>query len=262
MQKKIKKSLGQNFLIDENILKLIANSVHITHNDVLLEIGPGTGNLTKQLIKTNSKRIYVVEKDINLIEQLKKKFNDKIEIINEDILSFDEDKVSLKDMIIFGNLPYNISTQILIKFIFSNYYKKNIKNMIFMFQKEVADRILAKVNSREYGRISVITQLFFNVKKLKEINPESFYPKPKIKSTLLIFSPKKKIDPFKNLKNLETVTKIFFNQRRKKIKTPYKHLFKKTDTNLIKNINLDLRPQNLSPDDYINITIAYEKLIY
>ena len=114
---KPKKSLGQNFLIDKNIIRYIADIAEINENDTLLEIGPGTGNLTKELLLKKPKKIIVVEKDKNLSKELKNNFDNQIQILNEDILKIDEEILSKEKMIFFGNLPYNISSQILIKWI-------------------------------------------------------------------------------------------------------------------------------------------------
>ena len=262
MSIKAKKSLGQNFLINENIVNLISKSVEIKSNDVLLEIGAGTGNLTEKLINHSPKIIYIVEKDEILSNHLHKKFGDQLNIINQDILDFDERTISKTDkLMIFGNLPYNISTQILVKQVINNYNYQNIKCMVLMFQKEVADRIIAKINTKNYSRISIISQLFFKITKIKDIGPENFKPKPKVNSTILCFYPKNVVYNFNNINNLQNITKIFFNQRRKKIKTPFNKIFKNNHKDILNNFDLNLRPQNLSPEEYCEITKAYEEII-
>ena len=149
---KAKKSLGQNFLIDRNIIDRITNSVTV-QNRTLLEVGPGTGNLTSALLKKNPKKFFVVEKDDELISSLEKKFKDEITIIHDDILSFNENFLSKDKLVVFGNLPYNISTEILCKWILNLDDKKIwFYNLVLMFQKEVANRILASFNSSDYGR--------------------------------------------------------------------------------------------------------------
>ena len=147
MKIKAKKSLGQNFLIDKNIIKSIVNVGDIKKNNVVVEIGPGTGNLTEYILKKNPKKTFVIEKDSNLVNLLNGKFSDKINILNEDILKFDLNNISKEKIIVFGNLPYNISTQILTQWITVHEKFKCYKKLILMFQKEVADRILAKTNS-------------------------------------------------------------------------------------------------------------------
>ena len=130
-----------------------------------------------------------------------------------------------------------------------------------MFQKEVADRIMAKTNSKNYGRLSIISNWRMNIKKEFDISPNCFFPKPKIDSTLLSFEPKKKYFNIKNPHNLEKITKVFFNQRRKMIKKPLKQIFGEPDIILEKlKIDINLRPQNLSPLNYFEIAKEYEDL--
>jgi 16S rRNA (adenine1518-N6/adenine1519-N6)-dimethyltransferase len=261
MKIKAKKSLGQNFLIDKNIIKSIVNIGDIKKNNVILEVGPGTGNLTEYILKKNPKKIFVIEKDSNLVNLLNGKFSDKINILNKDILKFDLNNISKEKIIIFGNLPYNISTKILTQWITTHEKFKCYKKLILMFQKEVADRILAKTNSRNYGRLSIISNWRLNIKKEFNISPQCFFPKPKIDSTLLSFVPKKEFYYIKNPENLEKITRIFFNQRRKMIKNPLKQIFKNPEKVAVNfKLNLNLRPQNLSPLTYFNITREYERL--
>ena len=257
---KAKKSLGQNFLIDSIILEKIINITKI-ENKTILEVGPGTGNLTSFILKKNPKKVFVVEKDANLVNNLNKKFKDQLIIINDDILKIDESSISNENVIVFGNLPYNISTEILSKWII------NLKDtfwfdcLILMFQKEVADRIIAKFNSSAYGRLSILSNWKLNVEKICDINPKSFSPKPKIDSSLLFFSPKKNFYKIKNPKNLEKITRIFFNHRRKMVRKPFNQLFNGNEDILNKlEINLNLRPQNLDFDKYYQLTNEYENL--
>ena len=255
-----KKSLGQNFLIDTNILEKIINITRI-ENKTILEIGPGTGNLTSLILKKNPKKFIVIEKDNILAINLKDKFGNQISVINDDVLSIDETCL-LKDKItVFGNLPYNISTEILCKWIIN--LKKNFwfECLILMFQKEVADRITAKFNTSNYGRLSVLSNWKLNIKKICDIKPNSFSPKPKIDSSLLFFSPKNSFVNIKNANNLEKITRIFFNQRRKMLRKPFNQIFNGNQKILSKlNINLNLRPQNLNLETYYKLAYEYEKL--
>ncbi len=257
-----KKSLGQNFLIDQNIIQKICNAGNLNENDTVLEIGPGTGNLTEFILQKKPKKFYVIEKDERLIKSLNERFNNKLIIINEDILKYDLKLLSEKDFIIFGNLPYNISSQILINFINYSHLKFSYKKLILMFQKEVADRILAEDNSKNYGRLSIFSSWKLEVKKLIDINPSSFFPKPKVMSSLLIFKPKINYIKLKDSKNLEYITNVFFSQRRKMIKKPLNILFKNSK-DVINKLDLDvnLRPQNLKKDTFYKICLIYEKLI-
>ncbi len=258
---KLKKSLGQNFLINENILEKIVSLIEIK-NKSILEVGPGTGNLTKYILRENPKKLFVVEKDKALSFYLRKKFKDKIILINEDILKINEKTLNEEKLIVFGNLPYNISTEILAKWVL-NLDKKIFwfNCLILMFQKEVADRIISEFNSSKYGRLSILANWKLSVKKICDISPDSFSPKPKVDSSLLFFTPKKNFYEFKNPKNLEKLTRVFFNQRRKKLKTPFSILFNK-DSNVLKKlkIDLDLRPHNLKHEIYYKLTEEYEKL--
>ena len=261
MKIKAKKSLGQNFLIDKNIIKSIVNVGGVKKNNVILEVGPGTGNLTEYILKKKPKKIFVIEKESNFVNLLNGKFSGKINVLNKDILKFDLNNISKEKIIIFGNLPYNISTKILTQWITTHEKFKCYKKLILMFQKEVADRILAKTNSRNYGRLSIISNWRLNIKKEFNISPQCFFPKPKVDSTLLSFVPKKEFYYIKNPENLEKITRIFFNQRRKMIKNPLKQIFKNPEKVAINfKLNLNLRPQNLSPLTYFNITREYERL--
>ena len=258
---KAKKSLGQNFLIDDSIIDKIVETTSINNKNVI-EIGPGTGNLTKAILKKKPKKFFVVEKDNDLSILLNENFKDQIIIINEDILKFNEKDLTKEKLIVFGNLPYNISTEILCKWIV------NLKNrdfwfdeLILMFQKEVAERIIAKTNTSNYGRLTILANWKLNIKKICDIYPNSFSPRPKIDSTLLHFTPKEDFFEINNPKNLEIVTRIFFNHRRKMIKKPFNQIFNGNAKILDKlKIDLNLRPQNLDLMTYYNLTKEYENL--
>ena len=257
---KAKKSLGQNFLIDRDVLEKIVSITDIANKEVL-EIGPGSGNLTTYILKQKPKKLYVVEKDDNLAILLKEKFDTEIEIINDDILRVSEDKISDQKLSVFGNLPYNISTEILSKWILnirSNFW---FESLTLMFQKEVADRIISEFNNSKYGRLSILSSWKLNVKKIIDIKPQSFSPRPKIDSSLLLFTPKENFFELKNPKNLEKITRIFFSQRRKMLKKPFNQVFtngKKVAEKF--NIDLNLRPQNLEPETYFKLVKEYEDL--
>tara|TARA_Y100000590_G_C15664526_1_gene993943 strand:+ start:387 stop:1172 length:786 start_codon:yes stop_codon:yes gene_type:complete len=257
---KAKKSLGQNFLIDKNILEKITNTTKIT-NKIILEVGPGTGNLTSYILKKNPKKLFVIEKDNQLAIDLENKFNNQISIIHEDVLKIDETTFFKDKLIVFGNLPYNISTEIISKWIVNLKDKFWFECLVLMFQKEVADRIIAELNTSSYGRLSIICNWKLNIRKICDIKPESFFPKPKVDSSLLFFYPKKNFVKINNPNNLEKVTRIFFNQRRKMLKKPFNQLFNGNQNVLNKlKIDLNLRPQNLNLDTYYKLASEYEKL--
>ena len=255
-----KKSLGQNFLIDKNILEKIVNAADI-ENKTILEIGPGTGNLTSYILKKKPKKIFVIEKDNQLSTDLIKKFNNKISIINEDILKIDETRMFDNKVTVFGNLPYNISTEILNKWIINLKDNFWFECLVLMFQKEVADRIIAECNTSNYGRLSIISNWKLNIKKICDVKPEAFSPRPKINSSLLFFLPKKNFVKIKDPSNLEKITRIFFNQRRKMLKKPFNQLFNGDHRVLDKlKIKLTMRPQNVNLETYYKLACEYENL--
>jgi 16S rRNA (adenine1518-N6/adenine1519-N6)-dimethyltransferase len=257
---KAKKSLGQNFLIDDKVLETIVN-ITLIENKTILEIGPGTGNLTSFILKKKPKKVIVVEKDTVLANNLNNNFKNQLTIINKDILKIDESSLSNENLIVFGNLPYNISTEILSKWIINLNDNFWFDSLILMFQKEVADRIIAKFNTSSYGRLSILSNWKLNIKKICDIKPESFSPKPKIDSSLLFFSPKKNFFKIKNPKTLEKITRIFFNHRRKMLRKPFNQLFNGNEDILDKlKIDLNLRPQNLDFEKYYQLTNEYENL--
>ena len=260
MHIRAKKSLGQNFLIDREVLEKIVSITNIVNKEVL-EIGPGSGNLTTYILKQKPKKLYVVEKDDDLAIILKEKFDTEIEIINDDILKISEDKISDQKLSVFGNLPYNISTEILSRWILnlgSNFW---FESLILMFQKEVADRIISEFNNSKYGRLSILSSWKLNIKKIIDIKPQSFSPRPKIDSSLLLFTPKENFFELKDPKNLEKITRIFFSQRRKMLKKPFNQVFANGKEVAEKfGIDLNLRPQNLKPETYFKLVKEYEDL--
>ena len=255
-----KKSLGQNFLTDRNILEKIASVTEIRNKNIL-EIGPGTGNLTSFIIKNEPKKIIVIEKDNELAMKLSSNFGERLTVINDDILDINEQLLFKEKVTVFGNLPYNISTEILSKWIMNLNDIFWFDHLVLMFQKEVADRIIANVNSSAYGRLSILANWKLYIKKICDIKPECFSPRPKIDSSLLFFTPRKNFFKIGDPKNLEKVTRIFFSQRRKMLKKPFNQLFNGNKVVLDKlEIDLSLRPQNLDFDTYYKLTSEYEKL--
>ena len=256
-----KKSLGQNFLTDLNIIKKITNQVDIKNKNIL-EIGPGKGALTDQIIKKNPKSLILIEKDNKLSEELKLKYKNfkNVKIFNKDILKFNLERILLKNSIIFGNLPYNISSQILIKILKFKMWPPKYSALIFMFQKEMAERVIGKFNTSKYGRLSIITNYKLNVFNKFDVSPNCFSPKPKIVSTVLYLKPNKKIfNGIKNIENLEKITRVLFSNKRKMINKNIKKIFKKNELiDLLKKINIKSRPSNLSPENFYEITRVFE----
>ena len=257
----MKKSLGQNFLIDFNIVKKIVNLVNIKSKNII-EIGPGKGALTDEIIKKNPKSLLLIEKDDNLYKELNIKFSSqkKIKIFNSDILKFDLEKKIKKNSIIFGNLPYNISSQILVKILRFKKWPPNLTDMIFMFQKELAEKIIAKYPSSDYGRLSILSSYRINIVKKFLVSPNCFFPKPKINSMIIHLRPKKeKIFKIKEVTNLEKITNILFSNKRKMINKNIKKILSKKNIESIDGLKLHLRPANLKPEIYYKITELFEK---
>ena len=257
----MKKSLGQNFLIDFNIVKKIVNLVNIKSKNII-EIGPGKGALTDEIIKKNPKSLLLIEKDDNLYKELDMKFSSqkKIKIFNSDILKFDLEKKIKKNSIIFGNLPYNISSQILAKILRFNKWPPNLTDMIFMFQKELAEKIIAKYPSSDYGRLSILSSYRINIVKKFLVSPNCFFPKPKINSMIIHLRPKKeKIFKINEVTNLEKITNILFSNKRKMINKNIKKILSRKNIESIDGLKLHLRPANIKPEIYYKITELFEK---
>ena len=246
----LKKKLGQHFLVDQNIINKLVRNISPNRKDIIVEIGPGDGAMTKLIIPF-VKKMYLIEKDIDLINELVfilEKYKNS-NIINQDILKYD---FSIFDdpFRVVGNLPYNISTEIIFKMCKVN----NILDMHFMLQKEVVDRMVSIPNSKIYGRLSVMTQAYFITEKLFDISENVFIPKPKVKSSFIRLLPRKSV--FNNDMHEEVFSKIVksaFEGRRKMIRKSLNNYLSDNDYGNF-NINPKLRAENLTVDDYLLIS--------
>ena len=219
---KTKKSLSQNFLKDKNISKKITNLAKLKNNTVL-EIGPGYGFMTDSILVNKPKKLYIIEKDKNLITFLKKKYfdNKKIVIIEGDILKLNLNK--FKDLIIISNLPYNVSTKVIL-YLFT--FNKNILEMVFMIQKEVAEKFDYKINNM--NKYKFFTKIMTSYSRYFEVSPKVFFPQPKVKSTVVKFEFKKENV---NINRAHKFSDLIFKNVRKKI---YKNLkIEKTDNRIL-----------------------------
>ena len=249
---KPKKSLGQNFIHDENFLHKLNGNIKSGTKTNIIEIGPGKGALTKYLIKKKYGKIILIEKDNSLIKYLEEFKEENIIIINADALSFNLLGLNItNDAIIVGNLPFNISSQLLVKWTKLKYWPPFYHKMYLMFQKELGERIIAKENSKAYGRISVLCQSRFSIKKLIHAPAGIFSPKPKVDGIVLEFTPIKKYKQI-NIEKLETILRKAFLHRRKKIKSSLKDYIEVLKKN---NFDLDKRAENLSVHDYCRISV-------
>ncbi len=261
---KFKKSLGQNLLIDKNILKKITSLTSFKNKNVV-EIGAGTGNLSSEILKLFPKKLTCIEKDKEFAKNLKIFFKDEknLSIINDDVLKINFNKLISSETIIIGNLPYNISTQILIKFIKIDPWPPKIIKMIFMFQKEVGEKIIANFGNKNYSRLSIITKSRFKILNYFYVSKNCFIPKPKVDSIVIEFQPLVRKDlNFKSIKSLEYITNVFFSNKRKMINKTFKKL-KIYNNKFLQNNNIDLtlRPEKLNENIYYKITEYYEKTI-
>ena len=260
MREFIKKSLGQNFLIDKNIIKKIINLVELKNKNII-EIGPGKGALTEEILKQKPKSLITIEKDNALSQELQNKYRNlkNFKNLNTDILKLDIEKLNLKNSIILGNLPYNISSQILVKFLKFKNWPPNFDDIIFMFQKELGEKILGKYPSNNYGRISILTNYRLFLSNKFYVSANCFFPKPKVNSIVIHLKPKRKSSFFiKDMKNLEKVTNILFSNKRKMINKNIKKILNKDQIEKVNNFNLKLRPSKIKPDIYYKITELYE----
>ena len=246
-----KKFLGQHFLIDDNISKKIVDNINFKKFKKVIEIGPGKGALTKHLLHIKD-ILTLIEVDNESVVFLKNEFlNEKLDIIENDFLKFDIQSAypSEENILIIGNFPYNISSQILFKSI-DNY--KSVKAIIGMFQKEVAERIISKNNSKQYGILSVKTQLFYDAKILFDVSPNVFFPKPKVNSAVISLTRKENINIDCDLELLDRIIKLSFQHRRKKIKNSLKKL--DIEENILEDSIFDSRPEQLTIEEFVKLT--------
>lgn len=237
------KKLGQNFILDPQILDKVISFTEPIQNKNILEIGGGVGSLTSRILKQKPKKLIVIEKDPNCVHAIKDWLDTTI--IEADVLKVDLQTVlkELAPVKIIGNLPYNISTKILTLL---SEYTPYIEDMLLMFQKEVAERIIAKPSTKSYGRLSILTQLCFMPKIVYQLKASVFTPPPKIDSSVVYFKPQKNIPS--NIKRLALLTQTLFSKRRKMLRQTL-------DIEMLhkQNINPNLRPENLKPEEFLKL---------
>ena len=250
---KFKKSMGQNFLFDSNITdKIVKYSLPLSNT--VIEIGPGAGTLTKSILKLNVNKIILIEKDkslIKLLQSLKEKY-DSIEIYNKDALSLPIWKLGIGPREVIANLPYNVSTKILINLLKNS---TQFSKLTMMFQKEVANRIIAKPGTKNYGRLSVISQLKTEAKILFNIPDTAFFPKPKVQSSLVQFIPFENKKYNFNFEKMEILTRLVFSKKRKMLRTIFKE---KGGSSFLSSISIDpnIRPENLTLEEFCKLEVS------
>lgn len=260
-----KKSLGQNFLIDENIARNIIRELHLLESDVVLEIGPGKGALTKYL-KDTVKSLIAVEIDKNIVPDLRKEYSGpNVEIRHEDIL-----KVSLASIAkqygaklrVVGNIPYHLTSSIIFKVLDEH---SAVSDLTVMVQREVARRITARPNTKDYGILSVLTQYIGHPRSFFEVSPNCFYPRPKVVSAVVNIPIREETDADIDELVFRTVVKTTFGKRRKTLRNSLKFL--PYDRNIIEAIiggigtQLDLRPEDLTVNDFAELSMKIKHYI-
>lgn len=252
-----KKNLGQNFLLDQNItdkivrLSLQNQNLKDFAQSYVFEIGPGPGGLTRAILSANPQELTVIEMDercISIMEEIQKKTGNTLKIINGDALQTDIKELSPTPRHIISNLPYNISVPLLVKWLKEI---KNYSSLTLMFQKEVAERIMAPIKSKDYGRISVLSQLQCHIEHLMDLSPNCFTPAPKIWSSVLLFRPKENTLSSEQISKIEKLTTLAFGQRRKMIRQSLKSISNLEDKCQQLNIPLTARAEELTPEQFL-----------
>jgi 16S rRNA (adenine1518-N6/adenine1519-N6)-dimethyltransferase len=248
---KARKRFGQNFLIDHGIIRDIVRAVHPQRQDNIVEIGPGKGAIT-QLLADSCDNLTVIELDRDLVPWLKIKFekHPNFQLFQADALQFDFAQLIRNDqpLRIVGNLPYNISTPLIFHLLS---YSDRVQDMHFMLQKEVVKRMAAQPGESAYGRLGIMVQYYCAVEDLFDVPPTSFDPAPKVDSAIVRLVPYKEL-PHKatNIKTLENLVNVAFQQRRKTLRNALKQLL---DTEILEQLPLDLgaRAEEISLADYV-----------
>lgn len=248
------KKFGQNFILDLNLTRRIARIAKPLDESPIIEIGPGPGGLTRALFLEGAQQVIAIEKDPRCLEALKNLqsiVGDRLTLIEADALEINYNQLCPGPKKIVANLPYNISTPLL-----TNWLKKmnSFLSLTLLFQKEVATRITAKPHTKEYGRLSILSQLLSNPSLAFDIAPTAFVPAPKVTSTLVHFTARYEHLEQSLINNLENLTSVAFNQRRKMLRGSLKSIH----PNILEiledlHINPALRAENLSPQDFLNI---------
>lgn len=255
-----KKSLGQNFLTDPNILQRIVQGAGSLEGRTVIEVGPGPGGLTREIIKYPCKEVILIEHDercIAYLEELKAHFPGELTILHKDALELSLHNFGSTPRIIIANLPYNISVPLLIQWL---QHLDNFESLTLMFQKEVADRLMAAHDTPHFGRLSVMCQWKANVRKLFDLPPGAFLPSPKVTSTVVRLTPRLPREDV-SWDALEKVTKAAFSQRRKMLRSSLKRFCGASQILLEKaNINPERRAESLSIKEFCTLAALWERM--
>ncbi|MEI8320542.1 MAG: 16S rRNA (adenine(1518)-N(6)/adenine(1519)-N(6))-dimethyltransferase RsmA [Alphaproteobacteria bacterium] len=258
-----KKKLGQHFLQDQDVVDRTVAAANLSSSDVVLEIGPGPGILTKTLLKSPIKKLYSLEIDPQFFSRLKpleSEYPDRFQLIMSDALQFPLSKLDEPKIKIIANLPYNIGTTLIIRWLGE---LNKITSMTLMVQKEVAERIAGAPSTKSYGSLSILCQIKCEVQKLFDVPPQAFNPPPQVMSSVLQLVPKDQTLSDEELTNLENLTQLVFQQRRKMIRVSLKQLnIENLESLLEKNgFNPMDRPEDLSIEQFVRLSRLFEKSV-
>ena len=245
-----RKRFGQNFLINEQVIHQIINTISAKPSDHIVEIGPGLGVLTEQLLATGA-QVTAIELDRDLVTRLERKFSahTNFNLLNADALTLNYAEIQADKIRVVGNLPYNISTPIMFRLLESS---SQIEDMHFMLQKEVVKRLASLPSTSSWGRLGIMVQYHCEVEDLLEVPPESFDPPPKVQSAVVRLTPRTPKTKAKNLDRLEKVVRIAFNKRRKTLRNALRDLYTEQQI-LALDIDPSLRPENLTLEQYLSL---------
>ncbi len=253
-----KKSLGQNFIFDLNVTSKIVRHAGDLKGRVVVEVGPGVGSLSRPILLAEPDKLIVIEKDVRtlpILQELRNLTDGRMEIMSEDALNIDYRKIkeeNNKPLKIIANLPYNVGTELLLRWL------EDIdifESLTLMFQREVAERICAKPSTEHYGRLSIIANLLCDCQILFDIPPTVFFPPPKVFSSLVSIVPHAKPKHDVDLTKLKNVTRAAFSQRRKSIRNSLKSAFGDNVEAVLEKLNIDsnLRAENLSVEQFCQL---------
>ena len=262
-----RKSLGQNFLTDLNLTGKIARSAGKLENSVVYEVGPGPGALTRGLLENGAHKVIAMEMDhrcIAALQDVSGAYNGKLTVHEGDALIVDEKNIigstDGKDIIVVSNLPYNVGTALLVKWMTEKSWKPWFTSLTLMFQKEVGERIIAKPGTKAYGRLSVLCQYRAEAKILFDIPPQAFIPPPKVTSCIVQITPRDEAQDAPNQKTLEKIVSSAFNQRRKMLRSSLKGLGPDPIPILATaEIKETSRAEELSVEDFCHLAVEYDK---
>lgn len=246
-----KKNLGQNFLLNMDVVRRVARAAGNLQGQTVIEIGPGPGGLTRALLEAGAAYVIAIERDLRCLpalDELCETYPGKLEVIHEDALKIKPQALTNAPFKIIANLPYNIGTELLIRWLDD---LTNVQSFTLMFQKEVALRIVAKPNTKDYGRLAILCQYLMETSKVFDLPPGAFTPPPKVTSSVVHLVPKGLTEEALNLiPYLSRVTQLAFGQRRKMLRSSLKPVFTENDI-ISKGIDPNLRPEQLILNDFI-----------